>query len=92
MRKQFASLGIHLNIRATLYNRFQEKMRTGEVQLFSWGWSADYPDPENFLFQLYGKNAKVPYGGENAANYSNPEFDRLFEQMKNRANDKQRQN
>lgn len=91
MRKQFASIGIDLNIRATLYNRFQEKMRLGNAQIFSWGWNADYPDPENFLFQLYSKNGKVQFGGENAANYNNPEFDRLFDLMKNRSNDELRQ-
>jgi ABC-type transport system substrate-binding protein len=91
MRKQFASIGIDLNVRGTLYNRFQEKMRTGNVQIFSWGWNADYPDPENFLFQLYGQNGKVKYGGENAANYFNPEFDRLFDLMKNHNNNEQRQ-
>lgn len=91
MRKQYAQIGIDLNVRATLYNRFQEKMRTGDTQIFSWGWVADYPDPENFLFQLYGGNGKVKFGGENTANYQNPEFDRLFNLMKNRENDPQRQ-
>lgn len=91
MRKQFANIGIDLNVNPTLYNRFQEKMRTGDIQLFSWGWNADYPDPENFFFQLYSRNSKVKHGGENAANYTNPKFDRLFELMKNRANDEQRQ-
>lgn len=91
MRKQFAQIGIDLNVRATLYNRFQEKMRTGDAQIFSWGWVADYPDPENFLFQLYGANGKVKFSGENAANYQNSEFDRLFNLMKNRKNDMQRQ-
>lgn len=91
MRKQFAQLGIDLNVRSTLYNRFQEKVRAGNTQIFSWGWIADYPDPENFLFQLYGANGKVKYGGENATNYRNPEFDRLFNLMKNRPNDNLRQ-
>ncbi|KTD06751.1 ABC transporter substrate-binding protein [Legionella jamestowniensis] len=91
MRKQFASIGIDLNIRATQYNRFQDKMRTGNAQIFSWGWHADYPDPENFLFMLYGPNSKVKHNGENAANYKNPRFDRLFELMKNRSNDAERQ-
>lgn len=91
VRKQFARIGIDLNVRATLYNRFQEKMRTGNAQIFSWGWSADYPDPENFLFLLYGANGKAKHGGENAANYQNPEFDRLFDLMKNRQNDATRQ-
>ena len=91
MRKQFAKLGIQLNIRATLYNRFQEKIRTGKAQIFSWGWNADYPDPENFLFLLYGKNSKVKYNGENAANYSNPDFDKLFTEIKNMPNSPARQ-
>ncbi|MCX8048370.1 MAG: ABC transporter substrate-binding protein [Methylohalobius sp.] len=82
-RKQFEKLGIELVIRATDYNRFQQKMRVGLAQIFTWGWNADYPDPENFFFLLYSKNGKVKYGGENAANYENPEFDRLFEQMRN---------
>ncbi|MDP1603926.1 MAG: ABC transporter substrate-binding protein [Legionella sp.] len=91
MRKQFARIGIDLDIRGTLYNRFQEKMRSGNAQIFSWGWNADYPDPENFLFMLYSGNGKVAHGGENAANYSNPVYDRLFELMKNRENDATRQ-
>ena len=91
MQKQFEKIGIALNIRATHYNRFQEKMRTGNVQMYSWGWNADYPDPENFFFLLYGGNGKVKHGGENASNYSNPKFDMLFKEMKNRPNDAKRQ-
>lgn len=82
MREQFNKLGIQLNIRPTLYNRFQEKMRSGNTQIYFWGWLADYPDPENFLFLLYGPNGKVKQGGENASNYNNPEYDKLFESMK----------
>ena len=82
-RKQFEKLGIQLVIRSTDYNRFQQKMRSGNAQIFMWGWNADYPDPENFFFLLYGPNAKVSHGGENAANFKHPEFDRLFEKMRN---------
>lgn len=83
-RKQFAKLGIELIIRATDYNRFQDKVRGAKVQMFSWGWNADYPDPENFLFLLYGGNAAINTNGSgiNSANYDNPEFNRLFEQIK----------
>ena len=80
--KQFAKLNIQLEVRDTDYNRFQDKMRKGTAQLFFWGWIADYPDPENFLFLLYGPNSKVKTDGENVANYLNPEFDKLFERMK----------
>jgi ABC-type transport system substrate-binding protein len=89
-RKQFEKLGVKLVIRATDYNRFQEKMRNGNAQLFIWGWNADYPDPENFFFLLYGPNSKVEQGGENSGNYHNSGFDRLFEQMRNMDNTDQR--
>ena len=82
-RKQFAKLGIQLVLRTTDYNQFQQKMSAGNAQIFMWGWNADYPDPENFFFLLYGPNAKVGQGGENAANYRNPKFDALFERMRN---------
>jgi ABC-type transport system substrate-binding protein len=89
-RKQFEKLNIQLIIRNTMYNRFQEKMMKGTAQIFTWGWNADYPDPENFMFLLYGPHGKVDHKGENAANYANPEFDRLFEKMKNMANGPER--
>ncbi len=89
-RKQFQKLGINLVIRATDYNRFQEKMRLGKAQIFTWGWNADYPDPENFLFLLYGANGKVKHGGVNTANYNNPEYDRLFELMRDMENTSER--
>lgn len=91
MRKQFEKLQIQLVIRNTDYNRFQDKMLKGTAQMFQWGWNADYPDPENFLFLLYGPNAKAGKNGENASNYSNAQFDHLFEQMKNMGNGPKRQ-
>ena len=90
LRKQFAKIGINLVVRATDYNRFQEKMRKGTAQIFQWGWNADYPDPENFFFLLYGPNAKIDHNGENAANYKNKLFDLLFDQMKSMKNSSDR--
>ncbi len=91
LNKQFAKLDIQLVVRSTDYNRFQEKVRKGAVQLFYWGWNADYPDPENFMFLLHGKQSKVKQSGENAANYRNPEYDKLFERMKTMENSAERQ-
>jgi ABC-type transport system substrate-binding protein len=89
-RKQFEKLGIKLIVRATDYNRFQEKLRTGNAQLFFFGWNADYPDPENFFFLLYGAHSKVKFSGENSSNYENAEFDSLFEQMRSMDNSPER--
>jgi oligopeptide transport system substrate-binding protein len=91
LRKQFDKINVQLVARTTDYNRFQDKIRRGDTQMFYFGWNADYPDPENFLFLLSGAQAKVSKGGENAANYNNPEYDKLFEQMKNMENSPARQ-
>ena len=82
LKKQFAKIGINIIIRGTDYNRFQDKLAEGSVQIYFAGWSADYPDPENFLFLLYGPNSSAKFGGENWSNYQNPKYDKLFEQMR----------
>lgn len=91
MKKQFKKLNLQLNVRGTDYNRFKDKMENGNAQIYFWGWLADYPDPENFLFLLYGKNAQIDSkSGVNSANYKNAEYDQLFEQMQLMENSPQR--
>ncbi len=41
------------------------------------GWGLDFPDAENTLQLFYGPNGSP---GSNDANWSNPEYDRLYEQ------------
>jgi ABC-type transport system substrate-binding protein len=86
MRKKLEAIGVTLDIRTTDYNRFRDKARSGNFQVLFWGWIADYPDPENFLFLLYGPNSKAKYDGENATNYDNPEYNHLLEQMRSMEN------
>jgi ABC-type transport system substrate-binding protein len=83
-------IGLDVRIEATSYNQFQQKVRDGAYQIFSWGWVADYPDPENFLFLLTSEMARSKSGGPNTANFSNARYDRLFEKMKVRDNDPER--
>jgi ABC-type transport system substrate-binding protein len=75
-------LGLDVEIAATSYNQFQDKVRRGAYQIFTWGWVADYPDPENFLFLLWTPMGRTKSGGPNTANFSNPRYDALFERMK----------
>jgi ABC-type transport system substrate-binding protein len=81
MRKQFKKLGIDLDVRSTDYNRFRDKLDNGTFQLFMYGWIGDYPDPENFLFLLYGPNGKRHHDGVNSTNYQNDQFDALYQRM-----------
>jgi len=90
LTRQFAKIDIQLVVRSTDFNRFQDKIRKGNVQLYYLGWNADYPDPENFFFLLDGNEGKVAKGGENASNYANPEFDHLFARMKDMNNTPER--
>jgi len=90
VQKQFDKLGIGLTIEVSDWNRFREKIDSGNFQLSGGGWVADYPDPENFLFLLYGPSAKVVSKGENAANYKSPEYDALFEKMRSMENSPER--
>ena len=77
---QIQQLGLRCKIEENTWSRFQEKQLRGLFQMNTGsGWNADYPDPENFFFLFYSKN--VPPQGSNYARFSNPDFDRLFEQM-----------
>jgi len=79
MQKMVERIGIKLESRSTRPNVFQDKILKGQHQFIFYGWFADYPDPENFVFLLYGPNKRP---GPNSANYANPAYDKLFEKMR----------
>lgn len=88
--KEWRSIGIDVEIDGTTYNEFQEKVKRGAYQIFFWGWQADYPDPENFLFLLTCAMRASTVQGPNTANFCNPRYDALFEEMRVRQNDAKR--
>lgn len=90
MVKQFAKLDIQLVIRTTDGNRFMDKLDKGTFQIYQLGWNADYPDPENFFFLLYGPNSMALSKGQNYSNYQNSDYDRLFDKMKAMENSPER--
>ena len=55
----------------------QSAWKQSELPLVFHSWSLDFPDAENALQLYYGPNRSP---GSNDANYSNPEYDRLYEQ------------
>ena len=56
----------------------RKQAQAGKVQMWTYGWIADYPDGENFLQLFWSKSI----GGANYSMYSRPEYDRLYEQIK----------
>ncbi len=55
-QRSLEKLGIRVRVNENTFPRQQEKLDQGNFQLASAGWGADYPDPEDFMFLLYGKN------------------------------------
>jgi oligopeptide transport system substrate-binding protein len=56
-----------------------------------WGWVADYPDPENFLFLLWSEMARSNSGGPNTSNFQDPRYDELYLEMKGLPNGPRRE-
>lgn len=84
MNRAFERIGVQVEFRPADWNRTREKLLTGNTQVFSHGWLADYPDPENFLFLLYGPESPLlcECDGANNASYEREEYDRLFRQVR----------
>ncbi len=77
--KQVSRLGIKVESRPWRPIVWQARVDKGQFQFISYGWLADYPDPENFVFLLYGPNKRP---GPNHTNYNNAEYNKLFEKMR----------
>ena len=79
IQRQIEQLGINLESRSQRDVVWQSKIDGNDWQLTDYGWLADYPDPENFVFLLYGPNKRP---GPNLTGYDDPQYNRIFEQMR----------
>ena len=77
MLEQWRALGIEIDIQQTEWATFLQDVNDRKYQMFSLGWIADYPDPENFLDLLFHSEST-----NNHTNYHNPEVDRLLEEAR----------
>ena len=69
------NLGVTITVENIEYDYYLDQIYSGNHgQLFSGGWCADYPDPENFADVLFHTGSSQNNGG-----YSNPELDALLE-------------
>jgi oligopeptide transport system substrate-binding protein len=71
-------LGVTIEVENLESDKFFDKLHAGEHgQLFSYGWCADYADPENFADVLFHSDAQ-----QNLGHYANPQLDALLEQAR----------
>ncbi len=84
MDRAFNRIGVQVEFRPADWNRTREKLLTGNSQIYSYGWLADYPDPENFLFLLYSPESPLvcKCDGTNNSNFENEEYDELFRKVR----------
>jgi ABC-type transport system substrate-binding protein len=78
VQQELRNLGIEIEVRVNTFPTFLEKSRKGDLQFWQGGWVLDYPDAENVLQLLASSNI----GGSNSSLYSNPEYDKLFEELR----------
>lgn len=79
LRAQLAQAGIVLKANFQTATSFLQRIEGGNYELAFLAWGADYPDAENFYQLLYSKNVAP---GPNHASYKNPEYDKLYEQIR----------
>ena len=77
-QKQMEKIGIKIKVVGNLSPELQAKIKKRSVMMIDYGWIGDYPDTENFLQIFYGPNSSP---GANSANYNNPEFNKMYENV-----------
>jgi len=74
MQEQFkTNLGIDITLEPTEPKAASQAINKGQFMIAFYGWGADYPDPDNWLPELFGTGA-----GNNHTGYSNPKVDDLM--------------
>lgn len=80
LAKQFAQIGIKLDVVTNTWPQLTQKVKKRQVQMYGMAWLGDYPDAENFLQLLWGKNAAP---GPNGGNFNDKYFNEQFVMAKN---------
>lgn len=78
IQEDLRKIGVTINIEKTDWGPFLEKVYAGEALFFQNTWLADYPDPDNWLFQLLHSSNFGEKG--NICRWRNSEFDQLVAQ------------
>jgi oligopeptide transport system substrate-binding protein len=81
--RQLQDIGMHIDVEVVQKSLLLEETAQSKALFFRGSWIADYPDAENYLSVFYSKNPAPP----NYTRYSDPVFDRLYEQALQENND-----
>ncbi len=76
LKRNLSAVGLEVETEYMDRPTYLEKVNTKSIQMFTSGSSASTPDAQDFLAMFYSRY-RAP--GPNKFNYSNPEFDELYE-------------
>lgn len=78
------NLGVNVTISSQDWNVFLETRKQGDFQVARDGWLGDYNDPVSFI------DIWVTGGGNNNAQWSNKEYDKIVSEIKSTTDEKER--
>ena len=70
-------LGLSVEVYAVDFPQLIEGLALRRFPAYAWYWGADYPDPENFIWTLFGEG-----GPDNYVEYDNPQMNELVRQAR----------
>ncbi|PSR53319.1 ABC transporter substrate-binding protein [Adhaeribacter arboris] len=88
MQKNWAEVGVQVDININQFPAHQEAVDNGRSGFFMKSWFGDYPDAENFLALFYSPNFSP--AGPNKTHFKNATFDHLYEQARLEQNEQKR--
>ena len=86
MASYLADVGIQAELKTEDWGTYLDDYRTGKFPMYMLGWSADYADPDNFLYTFFGPTEALPTLG-----WDNPEAIELLDQARRASTQEERQ-
>lgn len=86
MASYLADVGIQAELLTEDWGTYLEDYNTGKFPMYMLGWSADYADPDNFLYTFFGPNSAPEQLG-----WNNQEVFDLLDQARQAATEEERQ-
>ena len=84
--RQWEDLGVKVQVEIIESATLRQMMSKGQAPFFRGSWIADYPDAESYFAMFYSKNPSPP----NYTNFSNTNFDQLYESALQENDDEKR--
>ena len=80
LQKQWANVGVQVQIDINQSAAQQDLVDNGRVAFFAKSWLGDYPDAENYLALFYSPNFSP--AGPDKTHFKNAAYDRLYDQAR----------